>query len=148
LKNKKIPSPCDYNNLIKAKIIGSKFTKTSGLNFMSETEFLGNCSPSSSYYDVKDEVIKKRCASYRIIKPKGNRMGWKPVKDMGAAVGLYETTSHLVMPKSPGVKMGKDKIKSIIDEITKQKKKIPSVGNYDIVECYNKISRPMRTSRC
>lgn len=134
LKNKKIPSPSDYNNLMKAKIIGSKFSKTSGLNFMSETEFLGNESPSGADYNVKDDLVMKRCSSYRIIKPKGNKIGWKPVKDPGAAVGLYETDCKLVIPKSPGVKIGKDKIKSIIDEIAKQKKKIPSVGNYNITE--------------
>jgi len=147
IEKKKIPGPNAYKNMIKERIIGSKFSKTQGFDFMSETEYLGNSSPSSATYKINEDVTRRRSSSYRIVKPKGNKMHWKPVKSPDPAVGQYNTDCALVVKKSPNTKIGKDKVRSIIEYIANKKKKIPAAGDYDIIPCYDKIYRPMKTSR-
>mmetsp|Transcript_27069 Transcript_27069/g.23920 ORF Transcript_27069/g.23920 Transcript_27069/m.23920 type:complete len:137 (+) Transcript_27069:237-647(+) len=134
-------------NMPKVRIRGGGLDKTKGFSFMSETEYLGKSSPSVGQYEINEKLVSKRATGYKIVKPKNNKMNWKPVKKSGAAVGLYKTDSELFMPKSPRTIVGKEKLRSVLDGIIRLKKKIPGVGQYDHHLCIDKISRPMRTSR-
>ena len=131
----------------KFKPLGAAINKAKGFGFMSETEYLGENSPSSSHYKLNERLVTKRTPSYKIVKPKGNRMHWKPNKIPGAAVGSYDIKTKLVLPKSVTTVMSKDKLRSVLDGVIRHKKKIPGVGDYNSHDCYDKISRPMKTTR-
>ena len=148
IEKKKIPSPTDYKNLMDERIIGSQMSKTQGFNFLSETEYLGHCTPSAVSYQINEKLVTKRCPGYKIVKPKDGKLSWKPVKSPGPAVGLYKTEREFILPKSPRTVIGKEKLKSVIESLAKDKKKVPGVGEYNTPDCFNKISRPMRTTRC
>ncbi|CAI2374160.1 unnamed protein product [Moneuplotes crassus] len=146
-EKKKIPSPSDYETLRKYKSKITAFDKANGFNFLSETEHLAQRNPSPDQYKPEEKWVTKKVPQYKIVKSKENKMNWKPVKTTGASVGLYSTTSHLVLPKSPRTVFAKEKLKSVIQGMSLKKKKVPGVGEYTINPCYDKISRPMRTSR-
>ena len=68
-----------------------------------------------------------------IIKPKKNRMDWKPSKTAtGPAPGLYQIDKDKVLPKSPRTMIGKDKLRSVLDKMSRQNRKVPGVGQYNI----------------
>lgn len=148
IDKKKIPSPTDYLTMLKQRIRGSDIGKCKGFNFMSETEFLGLTNPSPASYSIQKQLTERRSPGWRIVKPKGPKTHWKPIKSSQPGVGTYETNMEKILPKSPRAAIGKDKLKSVLDGLVKSKRKIPGVGDYNINECYNKISRPMRTTRC
>lgn len=148
-EKKKIPGPSDYKTELVNKIKGLGMSKCQGISFMSETEYLSQASPSSHSYNLNDNLVKKRTTSYKIVKPQGKKykLKWKAAKVAGAAVGSYNAEKDRILPKSPRAFIGTDKIKTITDDISKKKKVIPGVGKYNISPCYDRIARPMKTSR-
>lgn len=146
-EKKKLPGPSEYKAMLKNTIIGSKFSQESNINFLSETQYLGNVNPAATTYEVKESLVSKRVKGFKIIKPK-TRVHWRTPKQLvGPAPGLYETQKEINMPKSPGVIIGKDKLSSMLERITRDKAKIPGVGQYNTNECYSRVCRPMKTSR-
>ena len=146
-EKKLIPGPADYKEMMKDKIMGGALSKTAGFNYMSDTEYRAVTWPSAAEYSIEDKLVKKRTLGFKIVKPKLDKISWKPVKSPGPAVGSYENKKELVMPKSPRAAIGTEKLKSFLDDLQKKKLKIPGVGEYDIHPCFRKIARPMRTTR-
>lgn len=70
IDKKKIPGPSDYKEMMKKKIMGGAMTRTSGLSFMSDTEFRAVTSPSAAEYSIEEKQVKKRVTGYKIVRPK------------------------------------------------------------------------------
>lgn len=133
--------------MMKHKIMGGALNRTNGFNYISDTEFISISNPSAAEYNIEEKHVKKRVTGFKIVKPKTGNISWKPIKGPGPGVGSYETKKDLVLPKSPRAAMGRDKLKSFLDELQKKKQKIPGVGDYDINPCYRRITRPLKTTR-
>lgn len=96
---------------------------------------------------MKKSKSKRESPGTRLSGLNNNTISWKPVKSPEPGAGSYEMKKDLVLQKSPRAAMGKEKLKSFLDDLQKKKQKIPGVGDYDINPCYRKIARPMKTTR-
>ena len=147
-EQKKYPAPNTYSIHGKSTPLLGKLNKTQGISFMSESEFLGVAQPAPNKYEINESLVKKKLVGFKMIKPK-LKYQWKPVKVKGPDSGTYnypislENTSR--MKKVTNTIFNKTKRPHL--HKSSSKNKTPGVGSYKLDKVFDKIYRPMKTSR-
>lgn len=143
---KQFPSPNTYRVNYQDKVPLGKLNKTQGIGFMSESEYLGKTLPAPNKYEPNESLVTKKTLGFKILKPK-MKLSWKPIKVKDPDVGSYEhQLSILKTSKLQRVTSAVfDKQKRT--QIGKTKSKVPGVGTYKLENVYDKIFRPMKSSR-
>mmetsp|Transcript_15780 Transcript_15780/g.13805 ORF Transcript_15780/g.13805 Transcript_15780/m.13805 type:complete len:116 (+) Transcript_15780:531-878(+) len=114
---------------------------------MSEAEFLGETLPAPNKYKINESLVTKRLVGMKLIHPK-TKYSWKPVKVKGPDSGSYDY--QIGLDKSSRMKNTISNLfsKSKRPQLHKSKgKTTPGVGTYKLEKVYDKISRPMKSSR-
>ena len=156
-EQKKYPSACTYRISRNDKLKLGKFNKTTGIGFLSESEYLGKSSPAPGQYkinetlvngiidysDIKDTKDHSKIPGFRIIRPK-TKENWRPVKNSQPSPASYNPEYN----KKSLLKKVTNALFSKQERMIKIKnKQIPGVGTYKLDQVMDKIYKPMRSAR-
>jgi len=156
--SKKTPGPTTYAPPFKPRILFGKISKTEGVDYLSDCQYIGKCYPGpGSYSAVNFKITEKKAPVISIAPDRSTHKGWKPVKSKNPDCGSYNPANSMdklakktqsVFFLKPGSKPGKEKSEKVTftTEFTRMKKFVPGTGTYE--PKLSSVSIPYLRKRC
>ena len=129
------------------------FSKTEGLNYLSDCEFKGMFYPGPGSHETdKNSIMRNHSSNLSMRVPsKGLSKEWRFKKSEKPDVGSYEAekaSQHTsTMKKAPSMAFSKKPNERFTTLYAKSKSFVPGSGNYDPEPCFKRLSRPPSASR-
>ena len=155
--SKKVPGPASYVAPFKPRILFGKISKTEGVDYLSDCQYVGKSYPGpGSYTAISYKLTQRNAPSTKIAPDNSKTKGWKAEKSKAPDCGTYEPAKSIdkfarrtasTYFLKPGSKPGdKSEKVTFTTEFTRMKKFVPGTGTYNVKMSH--VSIPYMRKRC